>query len=384
MTRTVDGYKVFYPEELRARALVDFDEILSSGSLVLGKFTTAFEKGWAEHIGMPHSAAVQSDSAALEIALRCLNVEGKPVIMPEMSFFGCAEAVYRAGAKPVLVDISIENGVFPTAEVLLKKVDELGPAEVGCVLAVFTAGYIPSDLPQLVEGCRSRGVKVVEDVAHCHGTKLNGQHAGSFGDLSCWSFFATKVLTTGGEGGMILAHDQKFIEQVQMYRNYGRGKTWGTGLAAIRGYNWRMTEFQAAVGCEILKDVDAFMTKRLRIAQRYDHLLEKATFVETLPPPAGVTLGYYRYIVMLPEGVDKEKVKELLKKRGVGTQGDVYEVGLSEQTIYPELKTQGPFPVSAQWAKRHLCLPIHLKMAEGDEDYVVEMLASSIEEARRG
>jgi dTDP-4-amino-4,6-dideoxygalactose transaminase len=378
-SRSVASYKVQYPEAVRQRCLADFAEILESGNLVLGRFTTEFEKGWAAHIGMPHAAAVQSDSAALEIALRLCGKPGQKVVMPCMSFFGCVEAVYRAEMKPVLVDIDIENGVFPDAQVLLDKVD--ATEDVACVLGVYTAGYVPADLIKLVDGLRRRKVRFIEDVAHCHGTKLYGRSAGSFGNLSCWSFFATKVLTTGGEGGMILAHDPELIEQVKTYRNYGRGKTWGTGLAAIRGYNWRMTEFQAAVGCEILKDVPAFMEKRLAIAAKYDQLLKGQTFVTPVEPPPDVTLGYYRYIVLLPQGVSKEVVKAKLGERGVGTQGDVYEVGLHEQPIYPELLAQGSFPQSEEWAKRHLCLPIHLAMNEGDEEYVVQALEDAVRSA---
>jgi dTDP-4-amino-4,6-dideoxygalactose transaminase len=376
MEKRVRAYQVGMPPETHAEIFESLARILRSGSFVLGHYTEEFEKRWAEYTGRKYAVAVSSDSAALEIALRLLDVSGKIVLLPAMTFFAVLEAVYRAEGIPVLVDSCLGLSGFPSRFDFMKAVEKhhnkiiIGPNRVGAVIAAYNAGVVPPDIDTLVRDCAEDGIPVIEDCAHCHGTSVRGKVAGSFGEFGCWSFFATKVITTLGEGGMIATDNEDFAERARWYRNYGRPTKFGSGEAGVRGFNYRMTEIQAAAGCAAMRVMPSILNARRRIAWLYSDLLRDMRLLERMPLPEGSELGYYKYIVLLDPKVSKKEVKQrLLRDFGIEVQSDLFEIGLHQQPLYPTLK--GYFPQAEEWSKRHLCLPIYEGMAEDDVRKVV-------------
>lgn len=385
--RKVPGYRVWYPPALIDAAAEATREILQSGSLVLGKYTTEFEAGWASMMSKNHGISCASDSAALEMALRAVGLsphkrEYQGVLMPAVSFFGCVVSAQRAGGTPVFVECTVDNGVFPTTQqwkdALQRQISERAPMPRAAML-VYTAGVCGSDVAETVRFLHEQGIPTIEDCAHTHGTTLQpldpgpAYPVGSFGAMACFSFFATKVLTTGGEGGMIVTDDAKDADYLRMFRNYGRGKTWGTGLAEVDGFNFRMTEWQAAVGCLLIKHFDEYIAKRREIVEWYRACWPKN--LTELPMPKGVVSGYYRLIGLLPEGVEKLAFKATMAERGVSFQGDVYELTAPAQPIFAgQFDTCGPFPQSESFCARHVCLPIFNEITRDDVEYVCEQI----------
>jgi len=229
---------------------------------------------------------------------------------------------------------------------------------------------------ELLTMAEERGVYVVEDAAHAHGSELDGKMAGSFGIANAFSFFSTKVITTG-EGGMITTNDDEIAEKARILRNQGKVKG---NLIGVMGYNWRMTELQAIVGLEQLKLLPEIIERRRRVAKIYDDLLEKIRSLEALDIPENVKPNYYKYIVFLPKGRDPETLRTYLKEKyGVSLAGYVYEVPLHRQPVFREyVDDPNSYPTADDLCRRHIALPIYPQMTEEEAHYVIDSLKSAL------
>jgi len=228
--RKVPAAKIQFLPEDRAWIAERIQEILSTGQLTLGKYGAEFEQKFAQFCGTNHAIAVNSGTSSLEIILRVLGVEGKDVLVPTNTFFATAAAVIHAGGRPVLVDMDPESfAVRP--EDLEKK---LTPKTAGLIV-VHIGGIVSRRLPELQEWATQKGLWLVEDAAHAHGSSLDGVRAGAFGIAASFSFYPTKVMTSA-EGGMIVTNDAHVAEEARIYRDQGKASF--TQNAHIRmGYN---------------------------------------------------------------------------------------------------------------------------------------------------
>src|SRR5207237_1846759 len=202
--------------------------------------------------------------------------------------------------------------------------------------------------------CRRRGAALVEDAAHAHGAGFDGRPAGSFGTAAAFSFYPTKVMTSG-EGGMIVTDDDRLDEEARVYRDQGKSGFLG-GEHVRMGYAWRMSELHAAVGIVQLGRLDEFIAVRRRVAALYDEALEKIGGVTPLVVEPGCDPNYYKYVAFLDEGIDRQHVKEALRSRGVSPSGEVYATPLHLQPVFAHL---GPdsLPVAEDVRRTPLCLP---------------------------
>jgi len=360
----------FLPEE-RAWIAERIQEVLASGQLTLGRYGAEFEQKFAAFCGVEFAVAVNSGTSSLEIILRSLGVEGKDVLLPTNTFFATAAAVVHAGANPVLVDMDPESFSIRPEDVEKK----LTP-KTAALIVVHIGGLISRRMPELVDLAARKGIRLIEDAAHAHGSSFAGTNAGAFSVAGSFSFYPTKVMTCA-EGGMIVTNHGHLADEARIYRDQGKASF--TQNAHVRmGYNWRMSEPHAIIGLTHLARLPAMIADRQKIARIYDEALAPMRNLSILAVPAGGTCNYYKYIAVLRERRDRKELKNHLREKfGVSLAGEVYEEPLHKQPVLARYAS-GPLPVSEDLCARHICLPIFSGMTEANARQVVGALAETV------
>jgi dTDP-4-amino-4,6-dideoxygalactose transaminase len=297
-------------------------------------------------------------------------LQGSEVILPANTFAATAFAVIRAGAQPVIADILSDMSLDPADAA--RRVN----SNTGAVVTVHIGGLISPATWDLVELCRDRRIPLVEDAAHAHGSTLDGRAAGSFGAAAAFSFFSTKVMTTG-EGGMIVTNDADLARQARLLRD--QAKVGGGNYHETIGYNWRMTEMQAILGIAQLRRLDEFIARRRQIASIYDRILANVRGVDVVTPPGQVGHNYYKYIVFV-RGIAPEVLRERLRsKYDIALGGYVYELPLHEQPAF-EVYRQGPLPIAEDLCRRHICPPIYPSLTDKQAEFIGRAIRSEMQD----
>lgn len=368
-----------HPQHIVPAARVDFlpedrqwiadriQEVLATGHLTLGPYGTAFEAQFAAWCGMNHGVAAGSGTAALEIILRCLQVEGQEVLVPANTFFATAAAVIHAGGRPVFMDTDPET--FGTAP---EEVERRLTPRTAAMIVVHIGGIVSHRMPELADLAQRKGIWLVEDAAHAHGSTLHGTHAGAFGIASAFSFYPTKVMTAG-EGGMVVTNDQQLAAEARKYRDQGKA-SFTQNLHTHLGYNWRLSEPHAIIALRHLERLPAMLAARRRIASLYDTALACWDRAMPLVTKAEGISNYYKYIVVLSEQLDRQALKAEMRERyGVSLAGEVYEEPLHKQPIFAPY-AESPLPQSEDVCARHICLPIFASLTDSQAQQVIEAL----------
>jgi dTDP-4-amino-4,6-dideoxygalactose transaminase len=365
----VQAARIVFPAADRDEIAAATAGILASGSLTLGPYTRQFEAAFAlAHASGADPAtgvAVASGTAALEIILRGIGVAGREVVVPANTFFATAEAALRAGATPVFADI--DAATFALSPLTLAQA--LTP-RTAAVMLVHIGGLITPQIDELRQLCAERGVALVEDAAHAHGASYGGRPAGSFGIAAGFSFFPTKVITCG-EGGMILTAAGELAEQARIYRDQGKGSV-SANHHVLHGYAWRMSEQAAVTGLVHLRRLPEFIEHRRLVAARYDEALTGLDGIQPVREPAGCRSNFYKYIAVLPAGVDRADFRRrLAQEHEVRLAGEVYDLPLHRQPVFAEF-ARDPLPVAEDLCARHICLPVHSDMTADEVDQVID------------
>ena len=369
--RRVPAARIQFTPEDRAWIAERIQEVLGTGQLTLGKYGMEFEQRFARTCGLPYGVAVSSGTSALEIILRSFGIEGKDVLVPTNTFFATAAAVVHAGGKPILIDM--EPDFFALEPRVVE--DSITQNTVGIVV-VHIGGLISPHLPALADLAARKGLWLVEDAAHAHGSSHGGVSAGAFGVAGAFSFYPTKVMTSA-EGGMIVTADSRLAEEARIYRDQGKASF--TQNAHVRmGYNWRLSEPHAIIGLRHLERLDSMIRDRQRTAALYDSALGSFRNLRPLRVPKGCVCNYYKYIAVLKERRDRSALKSLLRERyGVSLAGEVYEEPLHKQPVFGEYAVR-PMPVSEDLCARHICLPVYPSMREDEVLQVIHALREVI------
>lgn len=344
---------------------------MSTGQLTLGKYGTQFEEQFARLCGCRHTISVNSGTSALEIILRVLDVKGKDVLVPTNTFFATAAAVIHAGGRPVLVDMDPESfGIRP------EDVEKCFTPKTAGLIVVHIGGIISRRIRDLQELARQKGIWLVEDAAHAHGSSYDGMKGGAFGVAGAFSFYPTKVMTSA-EGGMIATNDDHIAEEARIYRDQGKASF--TQNAHVRmGYNWRMSEPHAIIGLRHLERLPEMISDRQKIAGIYDRGLKAFRNLRSLEVPSKGVCNYYKYVAILKDRKDRKALKTDLRDRyGVSLSGEVYEEPLHKQPVF-ELYASGSLRVSEDYCARHICLPIFSGMKEDEARWVLQALKETI------
>jgi perosamine synthetase len=369
--RKVPAARIQFLAEDRAWIAERIQEVLASGQLTLGKYGAEFEKAFAALCGTRHAVAVSSGTSALEIILRGLDVAGRDVVVPTNTFFATAAAVVHAGGRPVFVDLDPESFAIRPEDV--ERV--LTPRTAGIVV-VHIGGLVTRRIGDLVDLARRKGLWLVEDAAHAHGSSHGGTMAGAFGVAASFSFYPTKVMTSA-EGGMIVTSDDRLAEEARVYRDQGKA-SFLTNAHTRMGYNWRMSEPHAIIGLRHLQRLSAMIGDRQRVARLYDEALTEARGLTPLAVPAGGSCNYYKYVAVLKEKRDRGALKKELKTvHGVSLSGEVYEAPLHEQPVFREY-AQGPLPQAEDLCARHVCLPLFSGMEDAAARQVIDAVRAVI------
>jgi perosamine synthetase len=364
--RPIPAQRYDFPDEDIDFVLDQMQSLLKTrGFLTMGQHGEEFERRFAAYVGVPHAVSVNSGTAALEIILRAVGIEGADVIVPTNTFAATAFAVIHAGGRVIFADCG-DDLVLDRADV-----ERRLTSRTRAVIVVHIGGLISPSVYELQELCESRGVVLVEDAAHAHGSRLAGEQAGRFGDAAGYSFFSTKVMTTG-EGGMIVTRREDIAATARLLRD--QAKVEGLNRHETLGYNWRMTEFQAILGLAQLARLEEFIAERRRVASAYDAVLNGAS--EGLRPlsiPAGAEPNFYKYVVFL-DGRQVETVEQRLRDdHGIRVGGHVYDAPCHAQPVFAEHGHMS-LPKAEDLCRRHICPPIYPSLSDEDATYVAEAL----------
>lgn len=356
-----------------AKPVIDREEIedvvkvLKSGIIAQDKIVREFEGKFSEYIEVKNSITVFNGTVALDVALKACGIkEGCEVITTPFTFIATANAVLYQGAKPVFVDID-EQTFNIDPDKILESINSRTKAIVG----VHIFGQ-PFNIDAVLEICEDHNLILIEDSAQAHGAEYKGKKVGSFG-IGCFSFYATKNMTTG-EGGMITTNDDEIAELCRLIRNHGENSKYNH---VMLGYNYRMTDIQAAIGLAQLKKLDE-MNNRRRNNAKY---LNRHLNVEGLIKPyeiKHVKHVYHQYVVRLTEDfpMSREEFMEHLKKHGIGC-AIHYPKPIYRQPLYVKLGLDDCYcPVAEKISSQVLSLPVHPALSDADLKRIVEVVNS--------
>ncbi|MDR1727419.1 MAG: DegT/DnrJ/EryC1/StrS aminotransferase family protein [Acidobacteriota bacterium] len=366
----------FLPED-RQWIADRIQEVLESGQLTLGKYGKEFEQAFAKFCGVKHAIAVNSGTSSIEIILRAIagphgqGLAGKKVVVPANTFFATAAAVVHAGGVPVFADMDAETFALSP-----ETVEAVLTPDVAGIVTVHIGGLVSARMPELVALAEAKGLWLVEDAAHAHGSSLGAVKAGAFGVAGSFSFYPTKVMTSG-EGGMIVTNDDRIAEEALIYRDQGK-KSFYENAHVRLGYNWRMSEPHAIIGLRHLARLPAMIADRQAVAAIYDEELKGFENIRPLRVPEGGVCNYYKYIAVLDGGRDRKALKGILREKyGVALSGEVYEEPLHKQPVFQQYAA-GALPAAEDLCARHVCLPVFSGMTEADARLVLEALADTV------
>jgi len=346
-------------------------EVLQSGNLVQGEKVKQFERKFASYVGVRHAIAIANGTMALDLALKSLGIGvGDEVVTPAFSFIASSNCILYQGAKPLFADIHRKTFNINPPNVA-KKIT----AKTKAIIAVHLFGH-PAEMDELNEIAEPRGIPIIEDAAQAHGARYKRRRAGGLGDIGCFSFYATKNMTTG-EGGMITTNSDELARKTRLLRDHGQDRKYHH---IILGYNYRMTEVTAAIGVAQLRKLDKFNKKRRENAETLTKEIKKITGLT--PPHAedDVTHVFHQYVIRVQEDypMDRDKLAENLKEKGVDVTVH-YPTPVYRQPVYEELGyEETTCPITEETCKSVLSLPVHPSVTEENIGYILEVLREKV------
>ena len=347
---------------------------LRSGQLSRGPMVDRFEAALAERVGSPYVAAVSSGTAGLHLCMRLAGIgPGDEVVTTPFSFVASANCALYEGATPVFADIDPQTlNLDPAA------VEAAITPRTKAIVAVHIFGY-PAELAELEAIAARHALALVEDACQALGAEYRGRPVGSSGHPAVFAFYPNKQMTTG-EGGAVAVAEEEEWALLKSLSNQGRSDS-GDWLTHTRlGYNYRLDDVSAALGLAQLERLDEILAARGRVAQRYGELLGSVDGVEP-PHPDDVDhrRSWFVYVVRLARGIDRDRVMARLGEEGVASKPYLPSIHL--QPYYRERfgYREGMLPVSEDASARTLALPFHARLAEEDQERVVEALRRAME-----
>ena len=365
----VQAAKPFFHEDDIKSIVNRIEAVLKSGKLFMGDNVNELEKLFAEYIGVRNAVAVNSGTSALEIPMRYFDVKKREVIVPTNSFVASANTVIYAGGRPVMADIR-EDTLCIDPESIKEKIN----SKTKGVMVVHLAGLVCPQIKEIQEICQENNLFLIEDAAHAHGASIDGIKAGNLGNVGCFSFFPTKLMTTG-EGGIITTNNNDLVEYSKSVRHHGiKSRDTYDKL----GYNWRMCEINAILGIHQLNRLEEFIIKRNEIAKKYRNELKNLNDIKLISNPKNIINSYYKFPIIV--SVDAIKLQQNLKEKYRINTGFLYYPPIHLQPLYKEKfgYKEGDLPVSERILNKIVCLPMFVGMTDEQINYVIESLKNEI------
>ncbi len=358
-----------------------------------GEEGQTFEAEYAAASGVSHALAVANGTAALELALEALDIgPGDEVVVPARTFVATAAAVVRCGATPVVADIDPLSQNLD-AEALAAVMSERTRA----VIPVHLAGW-PADIDAILSVARASGLAVIEDCAQAHGALYKGAPVGTLGDIGCFSFCQDKIISTGGEGGLVMTNDANLYKRMWSLRDHGwnyerahapdpePGFRW---LVDSFATNWRMTESQSAIGRIQLRKLDAWVQRRRAHAAALTTALEGLPVAVDLTPPDSVHHSYYKYNILLnadglADNWTRDRIIHDLNTLGIPARvGACPDISKENAFANAGLNTSNPRPNAQKIADLTIMVPVHPTLTDGNIAFMTQTLRSVMAAANR-
>ena len=357
--------------------LENIKQVFDREWLGLGPMVSKFENAWTEYIGTKMSIGVNSATAALHLALKAFNFpKGKKVLVPAITFTSTANVVLFNDLIPVFVDVQKENASMDLED-MKRKYDK----DVVAVIPVHNGGYpVPMDV--LMDWANEKGVKVIEDCAHCAGSDYKGKKLGTWGHIGCFSFEEKKLMTTG-DGGMICSNDIDLITPLLPYRWVGIDKdTWkraenfqdGEDVGAkhwhyeisVLGYKYNMNDVAAAIGLAQLEKLDEMNRRRGRIIDKYLSGIKDIEGIESIFPYNTNEHAYWFFGIRTQK---RDKLIVYLKNKGIATGVHFYPL-----TLQPLFQKYNSCPVAEKIWETFITLPSHVDLTDEEIDYIIKAI----------
>jgi perosamine synthetase len=352
-------------------------ETLRSGWITTGPKTKEFERRFAEAVGAPHAVMLNSCTAALHLALEAVGVRGgDEVIVPAMTFAATAEVVRYFDAIPVIVDVrATDHNVDPAA------VERALSPRTKAVIPVHFAGT-PCDMESICAIARDRGVAVVDDAAHAFPAARRGKRVGTLADITCFSFYATKTITTA-EGGAAVTAREDWADRMRVmslhgisrdaWKRYTAEGNWYYEIVAP-GFKYNLTDVASAIGLGQLARAESMRERRASISRRFDEAFRGTDALELIERDPRDEHAHHLYVVKLRPGmlsIDRGRFIEEMRKLGIGT--SVHFIPLHLHPYYREQFGYAPdaLPVALDLYSRSISLPVYSRMTDGDVDRVI-------------
>jgi perosamine synthetase len=343
-----------------------------SGWVAQGPRVAEFEQAFAGYVGGRYAIAVSSCTTALHLAMVLLDVKpGDEVVVPSLSFIATANAVRYVGATPVFADVDLATG-----NLTVETIDAVRTPLTRAVIAVHQGG-VPFDVRALRAACDGWGVALVEDAACAAGSTAYGQPVGTGALVAAWSFHPRKVITTG-EGGAITVDREEWSVRLKRLREHGMNVSAADRHKSAQpvleqyletGYNYRMTDVQAAIGLVQLAKMDAMVTRRRELAARYHELLDGVDGLTPVRDPAYGTSNFQSFWVLLDKRLDRTEVLASLADAGISARR-----GIMAAHLEPAYAENAHLPNTERLTHESLILPLFHELSESDQDHVVETL----------
>jgi len=341
------------------------ERVIESGMLADGPEVREFEREFASYCGVDYGVATSNGTTALHAAFEALGIgNGDRVLTTPFSFIASANAIRHSGARPIFADINPRTfNLDPDAAA-----ETLNRDFVDCILVVHLYG-LPASLERLRELADDHDIPLVEDAAQAHGAEFHGQRVGSFGEVSCFSFYPTKNMTTG-EGGMIVTEDEQLADRAAQFVNHGRTETYEHETL---GHNFRMTSIAAALGNHQLDKLEEFNQRRRMNADLLSDLL---TDTSVQPPiePAGRRHVYHQYTIRYS---DRDGLASHLEDSGIDS-AVYYPKCIHKQPAYG--RGDETYPNGEQASQEVLSIPIHPKVIEDDIHHIADTIKNYVAE----
>lgn len=382
--RTIPFAKVFIGESEQKY----LKEVIESGWLTTASKTLEFEKRFAEFTGAKYACAVNSCTSALHLAVDALGVKpGDKVFVPTMTFTATAEVVRYMFADPIFLDVEYGTNLI-TPEILKEAIINHPMAKF--IILVHYGGQA-AQIEEIQNICNANNIKIIEDAAHSFPTRLNGKMIGSFGELTCFSFYANKTITTG-EGGMITTESEELYKRIKTMRLHGINRdiwdrftskvpTWEYDVIEA-GYKYNLPDVNAAIGLGQLEQAEQFRLERQKVAEYYNSHISDLQCID-LPlskiPNCDHAWHLYPIVINDKSKISRNQFIEKMSEFGIGT--SVHYKPLHLMTYYKEKYklSSNDFPNAEKIWKGNVSLPIYPNMTEDDLSYICSMIHSILE-----
>ena len=361
--------KPYFPKKMKSNILSSISEIMDNKSLMLGKYSCTLEEKFAKLIGVKYAVAVNSATTGLQISLRYGKTKGKEVIVPAASFITNVSSVLFENAKPVLVECEKETLTYNIEE-LKKKINK----NTAAIVLVHLTGYIGNKYKKIIQIAKENDILLIEDCSHAHGSHIGKQYAGSMGDVGVFSFYPTKVLTSG-TGGILTTNNEEIYKLAKSLRLFGKNDS---NEVNKLGNDWFLDEFRSAICLSQLDMIESIIEKRSKAANYYIENLPKSKLFSFLKLKYDQKSCWYNFPIFFKSLENKNIFKAELSKKFISSKS-IYRP-VFEEKVFLKYNLGKNYKATKEMLDHSLCLPMYTSISKKELDYIIKIFNNIIDD----